>query len=274
VLKAFAKALIINDAGEILCLRRAADDVDRAGGWDFPGGTLEQGEGFTAAVIREAHEETGLDLPAPYLVYSKSEQRTWGTGVWLYYVQYVAGRPAVTLSFEHDEYQWMTAEALLVASDYPKHHEIIRFMLDNQLFIAGVPQATATGRALVLNEAGQMLLLRRSATDPFHPGTWDLPGGRAEIDEDIHMTAIRETHEETGLSVQLGRPVFAISRRRPEGTGTWAFFVCTVADPQIRLSDEHDSYEWIAPADLPSYTTYDVLLQMHTFVHEHHLLEG
>jgi 8-oxo-dGTP diphosphatase len=272
--KAFAKALIINDAGEVLCLRRSANDADRAGGWDFPGGTLEPDEGFREALAREVKEETGLDLSGPFLAYSKSESRDWGLGIWLYYVQFVVGRPAVTLSFEHDHYEWLTADAFLALTDYPKHHDIITFLRDNSLFAPdSVHRAVTTGRAIVRNNEGKILILRRSPTDPFHAGAWDLPGGQGELGEDIHETAARETREEAGIILSDLRVVFAVSRKRSEGSGTWVFFAGSAPEPEIMLSAEHDDYQWIAPEELPHYTNYDVLLDMSTFVTKHHLLE-
>jgi 8-oxo-dGTP pyrophosphatase MutT (NUDIX family) len=267
--KSFAKVLIINDAGELLCLRRSASDFDRPGGWDFPGGTLEPDEGFTAAVVRETLEEAGISLLRPQLVYSKSDHRPWGTGIWLYYVEYVQGRPDVMLSDEHDQAVWMRPEAFLQASDYPKHHEIIMFLQRQGIWEpSAVPRSTATARTLVMNGHGDILMLRRSATDPFYAGAWDLPGGRVEPGEDIHEGALRETAEEAGLSCTQPQAVFAISQTRPTGIGTWVFFGvhCDNDNPTVTLSLEHDDYQWVPLADLPKYTSYDVLIAMHRFV--------
>lgn len=46
------------------------------------------------------------------------------------------------------------------------------------------------------------VLLCRRAIDPFR-GTWMLPAGYQEVDEDIESTAVREVREETGLIVRL-----------------------------------------------------------------------
>ncbi len=60
-----------------------------------------------------------------------------------------------------------------------------------------------------------MLLVRaglRSAT----PGRWYLPGGGIEAGETPAACAVRETQEETGLSIRLG----ALLMTSPEAAGT------------------------------------------------------
>lgn len=52
-----AAAIIVNDKGQILLQSRA--DNDR---WGLPGGCQELGERFEDTVIREAKEETNLDV--------------------------------------------------------------------------------------------------------------------------------------------------------------------------------------------------------------------
>ena len=48
---------IVDDQGRLLLQRRTDGDW-----WCMPGGRLEPGETFTSAAIREAKEETGLDI--------------------------------------------------------------------------------------------------------------------------------------------------------------------------------------------------------------------
>ncbi|HYH74952.1 MAG TPA: NUDIX hydrolase [Candidatus Saccharimonadales bacterium] len=268
--RTFAKVLVVNDAGELLILRRSSTDEDRPGGWDFPGGTVDQGETFLQAAVREASEEAGLTVRQPLLVYGKSDARPWGKGVWLYYLEFVTGHPTVTLSFEHDRYEWVQPEAFLAMTDYPKHHEIITFIREHALLSnPPVTLAMATGRTVLTNAKGELLIVRRSGTDEtFYGGTWDLPGGQAEAGEDISQTAIRETKEEVGMDIKHAVPLFAISKPRREGTGTWVFFGASAPQEIPTLSWEHDEYKWIPLADLPQYTDYEILLAMTTFVQD------
>ncbi len=48
---------------------------------------------------------------------------------------------------------------------------------------------------------GRLVLIRR-AVDP-RKGFWSFPCGFQEIDETLEQTAVRETHEESGLQVEL-----------------------------------------------------------------------
>jgi 8-oxo-dGTP diphosphatase len=56
--------------------------------------------------------------------------------------------------------------------------------------------------AAVAVRRGEQVLLCRRAIDPYR-GTWMLPAGYQEVDEDIESTAVREVREETGLIVRL-----------------------------------------------------------------------
>jgi ADP-ribose pyrophosphatase YjhB (NUDIX family) len=48
--------VVINDAGEILLIRRTDND-----NWALPGGVVDIGESLPQAAIRETREETGID---------------------------------------------------------------------------------------------------------------------------------------------------------------------------------------------------------------------
>lgn len=50
----------------------------------------------------------------------------------------------------------------------------------------------------VTNDAGQLLLIRRSDND-----NWALPGGGLDLGESLPQTAVRETREETGIDCEV-----------------------------------------------------------------------
>ncbi|MFI6339434.1 NUDIX domain-containing protein [Streptomyces sp. NPDC050535] len=49
---------------------------------------------------------------------------------------------------------------------------------------------------------GRVVLLQRGERAKFGRGMWDLPVGKSEPGESITGTAVRELHEETGLTVK------------------------------------------------------------------------
>jgi ADP-ribose pyrophosphatase YjhB (NUDIX family) len=60
-----ADALILDDEGRILLVRRADDGL-----WAMPGGWVEPGETREQAVVRETREETGLVVSARRLLHT------------------------------------------------------------------------------------------------------------------------------------------------------------------------------------------------------------
>jgi len=54
----------------------------------------------------------------------------------------------------------------------------------------------------------RLLLVRKSASDPLHPGRWEVPGGRLEVADDLDLDdhIRREVWEEVGLKVDPGPP--------------------------------------------------------------------
>ncbi|TDD71438.1 NUDIX domain-containing protein [Actinomadura rubrisoli] len=55
---------------------------------------------------------------------------------------------------------------------------------------------------------GSLLLVRKSMSDPFHPGRWEVPGGRLEVEGDLDLDdhLRREVWEEVGLKIDPGPP--------------------------------------------------------------------
>lgn len=64
-------SLVVNQ-GKVLILRRAKEKDPLRNRWDFPGGTLEDGEQPILGARREVREETGLELKDLQLFYCVS----------------------------------------------------------------------------------------------------------------------------------------------------------------------------------------------------------
>lgn len=105
------KAVIVKD-GKVLILREAATygDGTQRGRYHMPGGRIEPGENFEAALHREVMEETGLKVAIEYPIYV-GEWRPVIRGVPHQIVAtFLVCTPTtdkITLSTEHDDYQWI-----------------------------------------------------------------------------------------------------------------------------------------------------------------------
>jgi 8-oxo-dGTP pyrophosphatase MutT (NUDIX family) len=88
---------------------------------------------------------------------------------------------------------------------------------------------------------GCLLLVQRAATDPNHPGQWEIPGGRMHPGEDIDTHICREVAEETGIAVKPGQPLdlWQWDMVAPSGSGE-RVHVVAVARICTPLTDEFD----------------------------------
>jgi len=102
--------------------------------------------------------------------------------------------------------------------------------------------------AFVLNHAGELLLIRRSDND-----LWALPGGAQDIGETIAQTVVRETLEESGITVEVVGLVGIYSDPNhvieySDGETRQQFSICFRARPvagQPTRSDESTDVRWV-----------------------------
>lgn len=114
------KAIIFNKKGKFLTIRRTSTAPARPNTWDFPGGDLEFGEDAMESILREIKEETGLKVKnlKPFDVEShvNNDGDFWVT---IGYTA-LAVSEKVVLSFEHDEFRWVTNKEFLKLESAPK----------------------------------------------------------------------------------------------------------------------------------------------------------
>lgn len=99
---------------------------DRSEKPDLPGGVVEAGESPEQGCAREVHEEAGITVdPAELMLVHAfsfiSDRDKAGINRLIYFAE-IEGEPAVTLSWEHSAYHWLTAEevlALEIREPYP-----------------------------------------------------------------------------------------------------------------------------------------------------------
>lgn len=99
--------------GRLLLLRRAPGDTTRAGLWELPGGSVEQGETLQEAVEREVWEETGMrvSVDAPYAADLFEARRSDGSRGPVVAIRFrcrgpYEGEPRLARG-EHDAFAWV-----------------------------------------------------------------------------------------------------------------------------------------------------------------------
>ena len=203
-----AYAVILRD--EQILLSRLSEAVTTEELWTLPGGGLEHGEHPREAVVREVHEETGLDVVVgdTARVYSLHLPTTWRDGrkvdvhslrlVYEGTVARDAPRPRVV------EVEGSTAEAAWVpirdvlAGTVPVVSLVHEALADHQPFQM---QRVA---AYLLAERGDTVLLTRISPRGFHTGSWTLPGGGIDHGESPRAALAREVREECGVDCTVG----------------------------------------------------------------------
>lgn len=106
---------------------------------------------------------------------------------------------------------------------------------------------------------GRSVLLIRRGHEPF-AGSWALPGGFVDPDEDLEQAARRELIEETGVSApamhQIG--AFGDPDRDPRGRAISVAFLAVFASaPAARAGDDAADAQWFPIDRIPKKLAFD-----------------
>jgi len=96
----------VNAGGEVLMIRRA-EDRKWSGRWELPGGKVEWQEELQDAVIRETDEETSIKIGDLSLKTTLNSYYDQVHQVDLVFESTLQSKPKVTLSDEHQKFQWV-----------------------------------------------------------------------------------------------------------------------------------------------------------------------
>lgn len=101
-------------------------------------------------------------------------------------------------------------------------------------------------KLLIIDPEDNYLLMYRSDHPTFGRDP-DLPGGTLEDGETLLETMIREVEEEAGVAIDEKEvtEVYSGTDYSKHGTYYALYRVKLVARPEIKMSREHSSYEWL-----------------------------
>ncbi|GAB4570451.1 MAG: 8-oxo-dGTP diphosphatase MutT [Anaerolineae bacterium] len=122
-------------------------------------------------------------------------------------------------------------------------------MLGHRLIRSVQARFTAGAVGVILNEKGQILLLKHVYRPRY---LWGLPGGYVARHENPADTVVRELLEETGLRVRVEAPLL-VERGIFRDHLDFAFLCAVVQgnNDAMRLSSEILDYRWLRRDELP-----------------------
>ncbi|MCX4804957.1 NUDIX hydrolase [Streptomyces sp. NBC_01214] len=107
--------------------------------------------------------------------------------------------------------------------------------------------------AVVVHE-GRVLMVRRRVSEGQL--SWQFPAGEVESGESREDAAVRETQEETGLTVEA---VKLLGERVHPATGRlMSYTACEVIGGHAHVADTEElaALEWVTHAEIPQYVPY------------------
>ena len=100
------------------------------------------------------------------------------------------------------------------------------------------------GVTVLIIEDGKVLLGRRGPAS-FRPGTWCLPGGFIEFEEDFITAAHREILEETGLKIEVDSIVNVVSNFLSSSLHSIVVVLqASVRGGLLQAGDDLEALEW------------------------------
>jgi ADP-ribose pyrophosphatase YjhB (NUDIX family) len=251
-------------------LSRLSPRVSRTELWTLPGGGIDHGEDPRVAVIREIHEETGLDATVGETahVYSAHLPRASRDGllvdahaIRIVYDGWVAPDAPTPRVLEVDG---STSEAAWKPLDDVVSGVVPVAGLVTDALVDHLPFRLQRVAAYAVVRRDDQVLLTRLSGRAAHPGRWTLPGGGVDHGEHPAVALAREVEEECGLPCEVTSLVgvhdthffgHAPSGRIEDYHGVHLLFSATVetGEPHVQEVDgTTDAVAWVPVADVES----------------------
>jgi len=101
-----------------------------------------------------------------------------------------------------------------------------------------------TGKALIRDRKGRILLIRRAMSCKNFKGKWELPGGKPDPGETIDAALRREVKEETGLALRDMYLAGVAEAKIPRYRIVYVIFETRAKPGKVKLSEENTASTW------------------------------
>lgn len=108
--------------------------------------------------------------------------------------------------------------------------------------------------AAIIVDQGRVLMVRRAVKEGEL--MWQFPAGGIESGEGAEEAAVRETLEETGLTVKAIRLIG--ERVHPKTGRAMSYTACEVVEGDAHVADDEelDAIAWVTHSEIPEYVPY------------------
>lgn len=257
------KALIQDENGRFLMLKKSSN-YDRMGDkWEQPGGKIEDGEDRFEAASREILAETGLETENfEDLVRIELEDENDLINCYVVFTDEFSGE--TKLSQEHQDFSWINSEEAL-RLDWHRDAEYILPVIEYlEEYLEGERQYSKGDeidvvKLLIRNEDGKFLAVQKTpkvkvSSGESYPlygrmsGKWELPGGKFKSSDNRFDAARREIKEELGIQLGDLKDVVREEIEEDNAVSTWILFTEDFKG-EIEISSEHEDYRWVTPSE-------------------------
>jgi 8-oxo-dGTP diphosphatase len=128
----------------------------------------------------------------------------------------------------------------------------IDLKLELPMYSYSYPRPAVTVDAIIVSEQYSVLLIERGR-EPFQ-GTWALPGGFIEMDEELEAACCRELKEETGIrikEIKQFRAYGGVNRDPRHRTISVIFYAFTETELLANAGDDAAKAQWFPLDQLP-----------------------
>ena len=113
--------------------------------------------------------------------------------------------------------------------------------------------------AFILNEKGQVLMMKRNENCQNSAGYWSIPGGKVEFNERVEDAVVREIKEEIGVDIEVIKLISVTNDILKEEDQHWlaSQFLCRIVGGQLQNLEPHkcDAIEWFDLDKVPEKLT-------------------